>query len=116
MHLAVEVGQLDGTTVVTARGEIDFGSAPRFRDAVLSHLAPGRVTVIDLSEVELVDSIGLGTIVAVLKRARTLGGDLALVIARDRIRRPFELTGLTEILTIGDDLATVLAAAEALPR
>ncbi|HET6665209.1 MAG TPA: STAS domain-containing protein [Acidimicrobiales bacterium] len=116
MQLAMEVRELAGTTVVSARGEIDFGSSPRFRDTILDHLASGRVTVLDLSEVEFLDSIGLGTIVAVLKRARSLGGDLALVVGRDRIRRPFELTGLTQVLTIGDDLATVVAATEVIPR
>jgi anti-sigma B factor antagonist len=116
MQLALEVRELGGTTVVTARGEIDFGSSPRFRDALLAHLTPGRVTVVDLSELEFLDSIGLGTIVAALKRARTLGGDLALVVTRDRIRRPFEITGLTGVLTIGDDVATVVRTTEAAHR
>jgi anti-sigma B factor antagonist len=116
MQLALDVEELGGATVVTARGEIDFGSSPRFRDVLLTHLATGRVTVLDLTAVEFLDSIGLGTIVAVLKRARSIGGDLALVVDRDRIRRPFELTGLTAVLTIGDDLAAVLAATEAVVR
>jgi anti-sigma B factor antagonist len=116
MQLALEVGELGGTTVVTVRGEVDLGSSPRLRDLLLPHLAPGRVTVLDLSEVEFLDSIGLGTIVAVLKRARTLGGDLALVVTRDRIRRPFEVTGLAGVLTIGPDRATVVRAAEAVAR
>jgi anti-sigma B factor antagonist len=111
MQLGLDVGEHGGAVVVSARGEIDFGSAPRLRDVALEQLAGGgRTLVLDLSEVEFIDSIGLGTIVAVLKRARSMGGDLALVITSDRIRRPFELTGLTHAFAIGERLDAVVAA------
>ena len=117
MQLAVDVDEREGAVVLRARGEIDLGSAPRIRDAAIARLLAGdRVLVIDLAEVEFLDSIGLGTLVAILRRARSLGGDVSLVVTTDRIRRPFELTGLGGAFAIHDDLDAAVVAARAAAR
>jgi anti-sigma B factor antagonist len=114
VQLVVDVEGRPGVTglaVVTARGEIDLGSAPRLRDVAVDRLMAGEHTlVMDLSEVEFLDSTGLGTLVAILKRARSLGGDVALVITSGRIRKPFELTGLTAAFAIHGDVDSAVAA------
>lgn len=112
MDLSLELSDHDGVVVIAAQGEIDLGSAPRLRDLAVSRLMAGdRSLVIDLTEVDFLDSTGLGTLVAVLKRARSLGAELGLVISRERILKVFELTGLTATFTIQPDVDRAVAAA-----
>jgi anti-sigma B factor antagonist len=95
VELGLRMSEHDGVPVVVVTGDVDFGSAPRLRDAVLKHAASGDpLAVVDLSGVDFLDSTGLGVLVACLKRFRTLGGDLRLVVVTDRVRKVFEITGL----------------------
>lgn len=111
MDLGLEVGVRNGTTVVTVRGDLDLATAPRLRDAAVGRLMDGdRRLVIDLDGVEFLDSTGLGTLVAILKRARTLGADLALVVTRERIRKVFELTALTSAFELHEDIEAATAS------
>jgi anti-sigma B factor antagonist len=113
VDLDLDVSERDGVTVIAARGELDLGSSPRLRDLAVKGLMGGnRALVIDLSDVAFIDSTGLGTLVAVLKRARSLGGDVGLVIVLDRVRKLFELTGLTAAFAIHGDLDATVAAVQ----
>jgi anti-sigma B factor antagonist len=111
MQLGLEVGEHGGVAVVTVRGEIDLGSAHRVRDAVLELLHDGhRRLVLDLAAVEFLDSVGLGMLVASLKRTRALGGELALVVTRERVRRPFEVAGVLAAFGVHPTVAAAVAA------
>ena len=114
LQLIIETSQRGAVSVVAVAGELDLGSAPRLRDAALRQLLAGdRALVLDFSGLEFIDSTGLGTVVAVLKRARSLDADLRLVISRPRIATPFSLTGVDGLLPIHDDLDAAVRAGEA---
>ena len=66
--------------------------------------------VLDLEAVDFLDSTGLGTIVSVLKRVRTHGGDLRLVCTEARIRRLFEITGLDKAVPLHVSLDDAISA------
>ncbi|MGH9136048.1 MAG: STAS domain-containing protein [Acidimicrobiales bacterium] len=108
-----DTGEGDGVPVVACTGELDLTTAPRLRDALLRLATAGeRRVVADLSGIVFIDSIGLGVVVASLKRFRALGGELYVVIG-DRIRTPFEITGLTAafpLYTSVDDATTASRA------
>ena len=114
MELGVDFDESDLVPVVVVRGELDFGTAPRLRDVLVRRaMDGGQHVVVDLSAVEFLDSTGLGVLVGALKRYRTFGGDLYLVVTTERIRAVFELTGLTAAFTVYDDRATAVAEAAA---
>ena len=95
MELRTEVAEVEAWTVVTVHGEIDVATTPTLRD---------------LEAVDFLDSTGLGTIVSVLKRARTHGGDLRLVCTEARIRRLFEITGLDKAVPLHASLEDAISA------
>ena len=110
LGLQVAVDERDGVTVLAVGGELDLGSSPRLRDAALKRLLAGdRCLVLDFTGLEFIDSTGLGAVVAVLKRARTLGADLRLVISRERVLAPFRVTGVDGLLPIHDRLEAAVA-------
>jgi anti-sigma B factor antagonist len=111
--LQVETREDRGWTVVTARGQLDVATAPRFRQ-VLSEAQYGGSTrlVVDLDGVEFLDSFGLGVLIGALRRARTHDGELVLACSRERVLHVLEVTRLTEVLDVVDDLAAVLDRTE----
>ncbi|MYK73518.1 MAG: STAS domain-containing protein [Acidimicrobiaceae bacterium] len=92
-------------TVLSVGGELDVVGAPELRQAVVKEVADGaRGLLIDLSELDFVDSFGMGAIVGALKRMRQRGGELALVCPSRRIRRVFELCDLDRIIAFHDSI------------
>jgi anti-sigma B factor antagonist len=63
------------TTLLRIRGELDALSAPELRP-VLDRLVDERTAdvVVDLSELRLIDSSGVGALVSLYKRVRANGG------------------------------------------
>jgi anti-sigma B factor antagonist len=99
--LGLEDAERDGTTVLTVRGEVDIYTAPRLRERMIELVSQGRhQIVVDLEQVEFLDSTGLGVLVGGLKRVRSHDGDLSLVCTQSRILKVFEITGLDKVFTI----------------
>ncbi len=110
MDLRVETRQQGGASVVSAVGEVDVFSAPDLDAALEAALAGGSARlVVDLSGVSFLDSTGLGVLVKALKGARDAGGSLHLVVASDRIRKIFEITGLDASMSIFDTADDAIA-------
>lgn len=111
MLFDLAVDELEGWMVVTVVGELDLASAPRLRQEVTSLAGKGRCWVlIDMTDVDFLDSTGLGVLVGILKRLRSLGGDLRLVGTRPAVRRVFDLTGLDRVLPLHPSVSDALAA------
>ena len=96
--------------VIKLGGELDLYNAPQVRQALTEACAdaPGRV-VVDLSEVEFVDSTALG----VLIEARTrLNNRRAFLLAAPGLetRRALEISGLDRHFAVYDTLEAALAA------
>ena len=90
--------------VVTAclSGEIDHHSAVAVRseiDEEISLRRPKR-TVLDLSEIDFMDSSGLGLIMGRYALMQKFGGAFSISKPSDRVMRGFELSGLGRIIRI----------------
>ena len=110
MTLDVTTEARDGVTLVVLGGELDIYTVASFR-ADLESLDPASTPlVIDLTDVTLLDSSGLGALVSLLNRAREGEGQLGLICPHRRLRRVFEITGLRRAFVFGDDLQAVLQA------
>lgn len=100
-EFGVDVSIDDGTTTVRVQGEVDLYTAPRLRerlDAVVAGEAP-RV-VVDLEQLDFIDSTGLGVLVGALKQARDSGGDMSLRNPSRSTHKLLEIAGLTELFSI----------------
>lgn len=101
MDLELDVVEGDGASVLVAHGQIDVHTAPRLRERLIEMVSQGaRRIVVDLNDVDFLDSTGLGVLVGVLKRVRSHDGELILACARPRILKVFEITGLTKVFSI----------------
>ena len=111
-QLAVECEQIDTRRrVIVAHGQIDLYSAPTFKETVLDAIDDGAThLVIDLSDVDFMDSTGLGVLVGASKRLAPMDGSIRIVSPDDLIRRLFEISGLQQRFPVFEsrELATAL--------
>lgn len=111
MDLSLSTRTEGDHTVVEVVGEIDVYTAPKLREAFIDLVAQGSYQlVIDMEQVEFLDSTGLGVLVGGLKRVRAHDGALRLVCSQERILKIFRVTGLTKVFPIHANLAEALAA------
>ena len=105
MSVTIRRSEQPPWTVLTVGGDLDVVGAPDLRQAVVSAVADGcRRLILDISDLDFVDSFGLGAVVGALKRLRQRGGELALVCPSRRVRRVFEICDLDRIITFHDSI------------
>ena len=71
---------VDGKSVLRVRGQLDALSAPDLRPELDRLVYDGNQEIIvDLSELKLIDSSGVGALVGLYKRVRAAGGEVRFV-------------------------------------
>jgi len=87
--------------VIDLRGEVDVYTAPKFKTAMIDLIDQGSYNVIvNLSNVQYMDSAGLGALVSGLKRVREHNGTINLVSPTVPVQRVLDITRLSKILNI----------------
>ncbi|GAB3567696.1 STAS domain-containing protein [Amycolatopsis endophytica] len=95
--------------IVAIAGDVDLGTAPQVRESVKDardSTAPVPLTslIIDLSDVEHLDSVGLAVLVEAAAECHSADQSLALVCPTPVVARPLEMTGLDRILNVTTSL------------
>ena len=110
MDLTLATRDVDGKTIVAVGGEVDVFTAAKLRDKITELVAAGVYDiVIDLLEVEFLDSTGLGVLVGGLKKVRAHEGSLQLICNQDRLLKIFRITALAEVFVIHESADAALA-------
>ena len=90
-----------GLGVVSLSGEVDIYTAPQFKECLLELIDTGvDKLVVDLSGVTFIDSTALGVLIGGVRRVRTAGGAMALVVTNRAVERVLSITGLDRVFTI----------------
>src|SRR4051812_30799974 len=100
-------------TVIAVGGEIDVYTAPKLREQIVQLVEEQRYhLVVDMEDVEFLDSTGLGVLVGGLKRVRAHDGSLRLVCTQERILKIFRITGLTKVFPIHASVEEAVSATD----
>ena len=87
--------------VIDLKGEVDVYTAPKFKNAMIDLIDQGNYNVVvNLSNVQYMDSAGLGALVSGLKRVREHNGTINLVSPTVPVQRVLDITRLSKILSI----------------
>lgn len=100
-RIEVDITTEDGVAVVTPRGELDVAGTPALEDALAEAADDAGLhgVVVDLSQLEFMDSSGLRAVVLADQRLGAQGLRFALVRGGEPVHRVFELTRMTQRLT-----------------
>jgi len=104
MQLRMSTRALEGVLVVDCSGRLIFGEeSASLRDTVKKLLAQSPKVVMNMREVNYIDSGGLGTLVSLYTTARNAGGAVKLASLSQRVGDLLQLTKLLTIFEVFDD-------------
>jgi anti-sigma B factor antagonist len=95
-------------TVLSLKGSLNAITAPEIKPDIDALVTEKRLKVaVDLAELELIDSSGVGAIVSLFKRLRMIGGDVKIAALRGQPKEIFRILRLEKAF---DLVATVTEA------
>ncbi len=107
MDLSVE--EKGSVQLIVMKGSLDANTSKDARETFNALLNQGNQEfVVDLSEVEFIDSSGLGALVGFFKKVRIGEGDVKLAGMRDSIHKIFELTRLDKVFPIFNSVESAM--------
>ncbi|MGO9337798.1 MAG: STAS domain-containing protein [Terracidiphilus sp.] len=95
--LTVSIERQEGVAVVRLRGKLVAGMGGQLCGCVTPLIGDYKRIVLDLGELEYMDSLGLGTMVRLYVSAKAGGCSLELIHLGKRVR---ELLGMTNLLGV----------------
>jgi anti-sigma B factor antagonist len=104
------------TTILRIRGELDALSAPELRPLLDKLVDDDRRDVtVDLSELRMVDSSGIGALVSLYKRVRASGGQVVFLGVTAQPLVIFKLLRLDVVFELSPDTLAAQLVPEAVP-
>ncbi len=102
-HFRLEVRNEGRSTVISVSGELDLASSPALQEE-LDRVAASdsQMLIIDLRELDFMDSTGLSVLVRAHQRIEEQGRQLAMVKGPQQVQRLLSLTGVADRLTVVD--------------
>jgi anti-anti-sigma factor len=100
-----DVEQRDGdrAVVIGVSGELDLASSPGLEQELERHMSLGtELVIVDLRQLEFMDSTGLSVLVRAHQRAVEAGRRFAVVRGPQQVQRLLTLTGVADRLTLVD--------------
>lgn len=98
--MKIEARRHAGDNVTAVSGRIDLRSAPELRDEAMAALVAGGGSLrLDLSDVEFIDSSGLGVLIGIQRESHRLDGRLQLVAPTGSASQIFALTRTESFFT-----------------
>src|SRR5438128_9462590 len=99
--------QIDGVTVVDLSGRITLGEGSiTLRDTVRDLLAKGQKKILlNLADVNYIDSSGIGELVSAFTTVRNQGGDLKLLNLTKKVHDLLQITKLYTVFDVKDEEA-----------
>jgi anti-sigma B factor antagonist len=103
----------DRTHIIAVSGEIHVSTAPDFSRLLNDAIGRGKTAVVlDLSDVEFIDSTGLSVLLNGLRRVTRAHGRMALIVTNPTVLRLFQITRLDSTFDIAGSRAGALAIVE----
>ncbi|NJK59938.1 MAG: STAS domain-containing protein [Oscillatoriales cyanobacterium SM2_1_8] len=83
------------------KGKLDVTNAAQFRSQVNTAIAAkAQYLIVDLADVNFMDSSGLGALVAALKAVRASGSELVVCSLSEQVQMLFDLTSMSKIFKV----------------
>ncbi|MFZ0032535.1 MAG: STAS domain-containing protein [Candidatus Cybelea sp.] len=94
------------TLILKLRGSLDLATAPTIRAALGEATEKGNQgLIVDLTQLEFLDSTGLGVLIGAHRRAAERGGSFRLIVKDGPISRLLNITGLIGVFAVFHSLA-----------
>lgn len=112
-NFSVQVRDEDRAVVIGVSGELDLASSPALEQALeRGAAAHADLVIVDLRELEFMDSTGLSVLVRAHQRSTESGQRFGVVRGPQQVERLLTLTGVADRLTLADSPDELLTASD----
>jgi anti-sigma B factor antagonist len=109
-ELRLSSGRRGDSVVISVGGELDIVTSRQLDESLARARRKDRWIILDLSDVDFMDTSSLAVVVGHWKRLQAAGGVLALAGARYRQTKTLWITGLADRLPMYDTVDEAVAA------
>jgi anti-sigma B factor antagonist len=112
VNLKTNIRQVDGVNIVDCSGRITLGEGSVvLRDIVKDLLSKGQKKILlNLGDVNYIDSSGIGELVSAYTTVRNQGGELKLLNLTKKVHDLLQITKLYTVFDVKDDEASAVTA------
>ena len=112
MNLKINTRQVDGVNIVDCSGRITLGEGSVvLRDQIKDLLAKGQKKILlNLGDVNYIDSSGIGELVSAYTTVRNQGGELKLLNLTKKVHDLLQITKLYTVFDVKDDEASAISS------
>ena len=112
MSMTFKTREVGGVTIVDLSGKITLGEGGiTLREEVRKLLAEGKKKIVlNLAEVNYIDSSGLGELVSAYTAVKNAGGELKLLNLTSKVRDLLVITKLVTVFDVKDDEAAAVSS------
>ncbi len=112
MSMTIKTRQVDGVTILDLSGRIVLGEGSvQLRDTIKELVSKGQKHILlNLGDVNYIDSSGLGELVSAFTTVRNAGGELKLLSLTKKVHDLLQITKLYTVFDIKDDEASAVSA------
>src|ERR1700678_986356 len=112
MSMTFKVREVGGVTIVDLSGKITLGEGGlTLREEVHKLLDEGKKKIVlNLADVNYIDSSGLGELVSSYTSVKNSGGELKLLNLTSRVRDLLVITKLVTVFDVQDDEASAVSS------
>ena len=112
MALTIASREVDGVTVLNLNGRITLGEGSvQIRDAIRDLIGKGQKRILlDLGEVNYIDSSGIGELVSGFTAVRSRGGELKLLHLTKKVHDLLQITKLFTVFDVYTDEPTAVGS------
>lgn len=110
MTMKISSRQVDGVSILDCSGRITLGEGSiTLRDSVRELLGKGQKNILlNLAEVNYIDSSGIGELVSAFTTVRNQGGELKLLSLTKKVHDLLQITKLYTVFDVKDDEASAI--------
>jgi len=110
MKMTISIRQAGNVTIVDVGGRVELGQeSAAIRDLISNLLSQGHKQILlNLADVDYIDSSGLGSLIGSLASVRKQGGELKLLNLTDKVVDVMQVTRLYTVFDVTTDEASAV--------
>ena len=102
--------QIGNVLKINVKGRLVAGCAEEFKQMLMTSIKTSHQILLDLSQMNYIDSSGLGAIVFAHQEITHQGGELKIACLQPKPRVVFDITKVYRIFDIYDDVETAISS------
>lgn len=112
MSMTLKTRHIDNVTILDLHGRIVLGEGSvQLRDTIKELVGKGQKNILlNLGDVNYIDSSGLGELVSAYTSVKNAGGELKLLSLTKKVHDLLQITKLYTVFDVKDDEAVAVAA------